>query len=893
MPTKTEAIAAILKHSTHADLSALYNANMECQVNVAQDGGELVAGDYQGRRWTGWTDGLTTWKAFRIPWNANTEPSYEDSDLKFDLQSHAEGIGMTGWDWKNRCSRWVAFDFDSITNHKTGLTPAELQAVKDAISNIPWVSIRASTSGSGIHVYAFLDPVVETANHTEHGALARAILGQLSALVGFDFQSKVDTCGGNMWVWHRKMKGTNGLTLLKQGIPLDKAPINWKDHIHVTASKKTRNMPSFITEAKTDEDIFEELCGQNTQVPLDDEHKKLIDFLKSTEALWWWDQDRHMLVCHTSDLKAAHTALAMRGIFETAATGKEHGQDQNCFAFPMRRGAWSIRRHTRGVQEHTTWDQDGNGWTRTYLNREPDFRAACRAFGGVEAENGGFVFKEAELAIRAATALGAYVQVPPRLNGRECILEVHKKDGRLICKIKHETSDPTEKMEDWLIKKDNWIRIFNVNTSGPAEAEIGNYDDLVRHLVTESGEDYGWLVNVGKQWRGEPLTHVKLALASMNFNPLEVTTITGTAVMRGWRMVNRPFQPEYPGNREWNRNAAQLRFSLNPDKDNLQFPTWKKILSHCGSGLDQAISESGWCKANGITSGSDYLQCWIASLIQEPLQPLPYLFMFGPQGSGKSIFHEALDLLITKGYQRADNALISSSGFNGELENAIICVVEETDLRKNQNAYNRIKDWVTSRHLNIRHLYQTPYHVPNSTHWIHCANDHNACPIFPGDTRITMMFVPALPPTDQIPKKTLILQLEKEAPDFLTAMMNLEIPKSNDRLNVPVVTTSEKTATQDQNRNELERFIDEYCFKIPGESIKFSEFFDKFIEFVDPNDVANWTKIRLGRELPPDCPRGRATWDNSQFHIGNISFTDVPPTKKKLIVREGFLRHIG
>ena len=58
---------------------------------------------------------------------------------------------------------------------------------------IPWVTVRKSTGGNGIHLYVFL-PDVPTANHTEHAALARAVLGQMSALVGFDFKAKVDAC---------------------------------------------------------------------------------------------------------------------------------------------------------------------------------------------------------------------------------------------------------------------------------------------------------------------------------------------------------------------------------------------------------------------------------------------------------------------------------------------------------------------------------------------------------------------------------------------------------------------------------------------------------------------------------------------------------------------------
>ena len=58
---------------------------MECQVNVASGGGDRIEGEFKGKHWHGWTDGLTVWKAFRIPWNASTDPNFEDGIIKWDL----------------------------------------------------------------------------------------------------------------------------------------------------------------------------------------------------------------------------------------------------------------------------------------------------------------------------------------------------------------------------------------------------------------------------------------------------------------------------------------------------------------------------------------------------------------------------------------------------------------------------------------------------------------------------------------------------------------------------------------------------------------------------------------------------------------------------------------
>lgn len=882
MPTKTEAIKRFLSASTHQDLASLYSYEMECQVNVAQDGGERVEDSFQGRKWHGWTDGLTTWKSFRIPFKAFSDPEYTDSEIRFDLAEHAEGIGLTGWNWVRRKSYWVAFDFDSIVGHKdVGLDYSELEQVRKEATNIPWVTVRKSSSGQGLHLYVFLEPI-DTKNHTEHAALARSILGMMSALVGYDFQSKVDTCGGNMWIWHRKMRGSDGLTCIKQGVKLTEIPSNWRDHIKVVSGKRRKNLPQNIQA-----DTFEELAGQRPRTPLDEDHKKLIQYLRDHDALWWWDQDHHMLVTHTFWLKRAHDQLGLRGFFDTISPASDTNE-QNCFCFPMRKGAWSVRRYSQGVSEHESWDQDASGWTRTYLNREPDLATAAKAHGGLEDPKGGFVFREADVALKASHFLGVHPNIDSALSSRKTILKQHK-DGRLIIEIDHDPNDRADRMPGWLAKGDKWIKIFNTSNLAPAEPEVGNYDDLIRNVITEQNEDFGWLLKVDNKWVMQPLTNIKVALGSLGFSTKEITSILGSSIFKSWKLVNKPFQPEYPGDREWNRNAAQLRFT--PKQEPEKFETWLKILNHCGKGLDDAVQHHPWCKANGIITGSDYLKCWIASLFQRPLEPLPYLFLYGEQNTGKSILHESLSLLFRHGYKRADAALISQSGFNAELEGAVLCVVEETDLNRNKIAYNRIKDWVTSRDLMIHEKGKTPYRTINSTHWIHCANEHSACPLFAGDTRIVMSYVPQIDPIDMIPKRRLIPLLENEAPDFLSEILNLEIPESNDRLGIPVVESYEKKIVARLNQSPLEEFISEKCYEAPGQMIKFSDFYDKFIEWADPDNGGSWSKIKLGRELPPKFPKARSK-QNAQHYIGNIWWTNVPEEEsdaKRYVVQGDFL----
>lgn len=878
-PTKTQAIKLFLESRTHSDLATLYNHDMEVQVNVAQDKGIRVEGDYQGKQWLAWSDGIALWKSFRIPINASSEPHYTDREIKFSLSEHAEGIGMTGWDWKNRVSKWVAYDFDAITGHSERhtkkMSESELQDVRDVIKQLPWTTIRLSTSGTGIHLYVFVHDI-PTNNHHEHAALARSILHMLSGITGFDFNSKVDVCGGNMWVWHRKMKDTPGLRLDKQGTYLESVPANWRDHISVVSGRKKRNLPKFVeTESSAEEEYFNQLTGQRSRTPLDKTHRELITYLGDNKCVYWWDSDHHMLVTHTIHLKEAHIKLGMKGEFDTLATGSERGIDHNCFAFPLMGGAWGVRRYTIGTAEAKTWEQDGKGWTRCYLNRELDLDTAARLQQGIEHPNGGWHFSTFLEAKEALQKLGATIEAHVCVHSRPTKVKKHKDDYKVIVEVQEHNTDPL--MPLWLKEKGFWKRVYQINVIRVSESDTSVSDDIVRHLITESGGDYGWVINSDGKWVQEPLQHIQAALNSLNYNNKELRSIIGSNVFQPWMIVNMPFYPEFPGDRKWNRDAAQFRFLPNPDVDNLRTPTWNRVLEHLGEGLDQAVKIHPWCQLNGIVKGSEYLKCWITSMFKEPHQQLPYLFFYSEQqNTGKSMFHEALVLLLSKGYARVDHALVSQSGFNGEMENIILCTIEEVDLKANKVAYNRIKDWVTAKHINIHKKNKTPYLAINTCHFVQTANDRAYCPVFPGDTRITMIRVEPL--KEIIPKGELTILLEKEASDFLSLILKLELPKTNDRLNVPAITTDDKLVAEEANETDLDTFLREETYNIPGQLLTVVDLWDKFAEWLGQRSN-EWSKIKMGRSMPSIYPKGRLT-TTSTIHYGNITFNkDAVPSQ--------------
>jgi hypothetical protein len=395
-------------------------------------------------------------------------------------------------------------------------------------------------------------------------------------------------------------------------------------------------------------------------------------------------------------------------------------------------------------------------------------------------------------------------------------------------------------------------------------------------------KDAGWYVRANHNWILEPKGNVQDILVSQGIKRPLVGSLLGRSITNHWKLVNKPFQEEYPGDRSWNMSAAQL---IEPRPGD--HPHWDKILNHCGHSF---ISEDNeWCIENGILDGGTYLLSWIASLVQYPQEPLPYIFLYGPQNSGKSILHESLKLLLRngKGLCRADVALTSQSNFNGEIEGAVLCIVEEVNLQKSKGAYEKIKDWVTGRTITIHKKGQTPYDIENTTHWIHCANDPGFCPIFTGDSRIAMGLVPPL--LHPIPKHQLLTTLEEEAPAFLATLLDFELPEPIDRLRIPILDTAEKQIQTELNRNALEIFIDENLFEVPGKRVLLADFCDKFQGWLPQLERGHWSSHKVARSLPPSILRGRMGEENKTY-LGNVSFNPDALPEKKLVFVKGRLK---
>ena len=583
VPTVSEALSKFLharKTAANTDLIERWSIAMETQVNVAAGDGEPVP----DKRST-WSNGTDTWHNIRVPKDANSEPSWNDYQIGYPFDLHAEAIGMTGWDWLNRRSRWEGYDFDELTSHAkgVGVSDEDLEKVKQAATQLPYVEVRTSTGGKGIHLYVYLD-AIPTANHTEHAALARCILGMMSSDTGFDFASQIDACGGVMWVWHRKMTPENrGLERIKAAtkiLSVADLPANWRDHIEVVTRKRTKVRINAITDAD-EMDAFETLASSRKLVPLDESHKAQIEALQRLHYTTLWITDHHLLQTHTCALKELleDKELKLIGIFETNSQGRNPG-NPNCFLFPLLDGGWRVFRFSPGVAEADTWNQDGQGWTTCYFNRRPDLATAAKTRGGIEdPDKGGYVFKTLDDAVKVAKALGQpEIKIDPLFAERKTMLKTHK-DGRLVMEIERQKEDKDQaEPAGWLSKKTKWVRVFETTISDKKNDDLGQgeYDILIRALKTPAKQFIGWVLHENGEWVNHPAANVKMMLQNLGNAKDTAECLMGAAIGKSWKQVSLPFRDEYPGGRLWNRDAAQ--FSMRPaelEPDQVPYhPSW-------------------------------------------------------------------------------------------------------------------------------------------------------------------------------------------------------------------------------------------------------------------------------------------------------------------------------
>jgi hypothetical protein len=224
---------------------------MEVQVNVAADGGEPAAG-----KPTTYGDGINTWHNIRRPKDADSKPTWKNYTMGYSFQEHAEAIGMTGWDFEALRSRYGAYDVDSIVGHAegVGITEEALARIREAAP--PYVEVRRSTGGAGLHLYIYFDAAgIPCENHNIHRVLAYCLLKKLAADIGFDIAADVDCYGAVLWIWSRRASAEKrSFEILKpatQTLSGSDLPADWRDTVIPRRKKKEPTTATTTTAATT------------------------------------------------------------------------------------------------------------------------------------------------------------------------------------------------------------------------------------------------------------------------------------------------------------------------------------------------------------------------------------------------------------------------------------------------------------------------------------------------------------------------------------------------------------------------------------------------------------------------------------------------------------------
>lgn len=864
-----KAIEAHLKH--HVDdspwLIPRWSTKLETQVMVKKGRNEVEPGVY--------SEGGETWKNARWPWKAGTDPTYFDKDITYDPEKRIARIGSTGWNWEDKRSVYVGIDIDAVdSGHAAGtnqLDEFQLGKIVAQLSELDYVTLVRSTGGKGIHGYIFFDesdqPVTD--NHNEHTQVALAVLEKIKEDTGMDLveQKIVDVKGVVLWIW---------------------ADTSGPDHPGFTvvheASRNLKNseIPEWSKVApkkKITNDKF-----KYDKCELEEDHIKILAQLEELGYAFYWNEEHNTAQTHTFALKALYHKRKnegdpIRGIFETVSEGNDPSSP-NCYITAKPGGYFKVARYGNATVEHRTWFvKDDDTWT--FFNQPVDPMS---------------VFARYALTFDMSSAVLDHESFGEVLALLECEFPYPEEQIKVVY-----DSSANAIIAHARYREDNpvpsgWTKTGKKITArlpldGNAETRANNYlddiDQQFRFVIQPNNEPYGWYHNTATRgWvKYESSGHLN-RLVAQQFGKSAVDEIVAMMQNYPWLAGNCPFGPIDLPNREW--NLCKARLACDPSDRPGPHPHFDKIFEHLGQGLDVAVRNADWSGEWGLEGGADYLRYWVASAVKYPFEPLPYLFFFGGQGCGKSIFIEMLRWLFPGSVENIAQAVMSESGFNGEALGKVFCYLEEKDLtgRQAQSAYERIKEWTMAKEISIHPKGKTPFMAPNTMKFVHMANKIDSIRIDRDDTRVVAVDVPKI--HHPIPKSIMEEKLKEEIPYFLRTLLTTEIPPAVERCRVPHVNTVAKMELGESSMSTVQRFAQQHLKPCPGNMIPFSDFKEKFdaycIKERKPTMGQNAISSEL-RKMEDLLVVGKYGKKNI-IHIGNVAFGDGGKKGKKLTLQE-------
>ena len=427
-----------------------------------------------------------------------------------------------------------------------------------------------------------------------------------------------------------------------------------------------------------------------------------------------------------------------------------------------------------------------NGKVRIDYNTPVSYEEAVKATGKFDRRGHGILKDFAEF----TRLLGIDVPIPAILLGRE--ITARRDNTSLYITI---PGDKEEAVEGWHYNRKNWE--FDLECL-PDESTFAG--DRIRQ-TTDKYAGKSLVIWDNLDWKAYNLTAAKTYLQGCGLDKFQVARTIKDAMDNSFELVQVPFGPDHPGPRLWNRFGA--RYACEPVKG--EYPQIQMILDHCGRNLTPAVLADPWCQHNKVTTGGQYLKFWAARMFRYPDKRLPMLDFFSEiQNIGKSTFGRTVARGIkgTNGWCELRKE-ITRDDFNDQMRGAVLCLLEEIDLSSNPGAYQLIKNLIDNPYLKLRGIYSPSETEVNYTHLIHTSNDRHFCPIYPNDTRIVMVKVDPFEGQELDWIETLCPIVDEQMPAFLYDLMNLELPKGNGRLYLPVLVTEDKRAAMEEKKAEM------------------------------------------------------------------------------------------
>ena len=855
-----------------------WNKDLESQILV-HPGSNPVEGS------SAWTDGQETWSNHRWPKQAGTKPNYRDQTLAYSLGTHVKRFGSTWWDFKAKKSVAVALDIDLEGEHAestTTVSQEKLDELIEMLKKLDYLTLVYSSGGGGVHIYSFFDKMdlPDSENHNEHSQVAKALVAKISTDIGYNLRQHMDAVGVVFWMWScdspEEHKGYQiiqeqvtflGEKQLSEYMNIDLAGPN--DKIKVSGYSDTGERV-----------INTEEGGGYKSYDLEPDHTAFLKELEDMGYSFIWQPSHNMAHTHTIAIKKlcdkrASEGRPLKGIFTTLSGGTDKTKP-NCYITPRPGGVFQVKRFGTGTAETPLWNtRDGDTWC--YLNQVTPVLPVLKRFAS--SYDGAKLVFDPQALEQSVQAFGKTMGESIK-NISTTITVLLKKDGTLLAKFKGEGA-----FEGWSSTKEGFQRDLPIVHEEVefVRSLLDEADQNIRNILTPDHKPYGWAIRTNDMWVIYK-TYDPLACRVRQIFGKDAESVHAEMLVNPWILHHHPFGKEYPGGRLWNNTAPQL--SIDPSEKPGPHPHWDLVMDHLGNSLDATVASTAWCQQWGVHTGADYLRAWVAALIRDPFESLPYLFFYGPQNSGKSSFHESIARLFTCGVETVGTALSSGAGYNAEIANAVLGFVEERDLSiVRDTAYSRIKEWIMARTILIHPKGLTPYQQPNTLHMIQLSNRPTACPMEDGDTRITAILVNAL--SNPIPRKAMEAALENEKAKFLRTILTLNLPESPTRLRVPMLATEHKHALEEMNQTPFESFCADNLIECDGHTVKFTTFYERYVEYCTLKSTDAERKnhvLQLIRNRGDKYIIGIGT--GKQNHIANYTMDPKKKPKKRLRLNE-------